>query len=124
MLEVVLGFCIVLVLVVLAHFLYSYIQFSRFRQELATTSSNFLLSNQSISEAIISLGTLLDDLDEVSGELVRPPAMGDVLAQLMQMWGMSKIQQWMPEQGGLLGGIINSHVEPDPNYGETETQIP
>lgn len=62
---------------------------------LETASQNFQASNTSVAEAIVSLGSLLDDLDEVSGELVRPPAIGDVVAQLVQMWGMGVLQQKM-----------------------------
>ena len=72
--------------------------FSVLESEISSASSNFQASNESIAEAIISLGTLLDDLDEVSGDLVRPPAIGDVIAQGLQMFMFQKLQGLIPPE--------------------------
>jgi len=72
--------------------------FSVLESEISSASSNFQASNESIAEAIISLGTLLDDLDEVSGDLVRPPAIGDVIAQGLQMFMFQKMQGLIPPE--------------------------
>ena len=56
------------------------------------------MSNNTIAEAIVSLGELLDDLDEVSGDLVRPPQIGDVVAQGLQMFMFSKLQGMLPPE--------------------------
>ena len=88
--------------------------FSYFHQinaEMSNASLNFQQSNQSIAEAIVSLGSLLDDLDEVSGDLVRPPAMGDVLAQGLQMLMMSKFQQMLPQGMPDLGNMFKDQRE-------------
>ena len=41
---------------------------------------------------------MLDDLDEVSGELVRPPQIGDIVAQGLQMFMLQKFQGMFPAE--------------------------
>jgi len=62
-----------------------------------SASANFQASNEGIAEAIVSLGSLLDDLDEVSGDLVRPPQISDILGQGLQMFMISKFQDMFPQ---------------------------
>ena len=87
---------------------------SQLNQQISIASSNFQQSNESVAEAIVSLGSLLDDLDEVSGDLIRPPAVGDVLAQGLQMFMMSKLQNMLPDGMPAINEIINSQRVPEP----------
>lgn len=74
-----------------------------------TASANFQESNTSIAEAIVSLGSLLDDLDEVSGDLVRPPQLSDILGQGLQMFMFSKMQSMFPPDiANGIGQMINN----------------
>jgi hypothetical protein len=100
--------------------LFNYI--SRISAEISSASLNFQASNESIAEAIISLGSLLDDLDEVSGDLIRPPAMGDVLAQGLQMFMFSKLQGMLPPGMPAINEIINSQRVPEPQIWQEVNQ--
>ena len=93
---VTLGFVVFLLLVNVFCFWLIFSYFSLIQHDISSASTNFQASNESIAEAIISLGTLLDDLDEVSGDLVRPPAIGDVIAQGLQMFMFQKMQSLVP----------------------------
>ena len=98
MLEVILGIVVISLLLNLVCFLIFFGYFSQIQQEINTASTNFHMSNNTIAEAIVSLGELLDDLDEVSGDLVRPPQIGDVVAQGLQMFMFSKLQGMLPPE--------------------------
>ena len=96
--QVTLGFVIISLLVNLVTVFIFFGYFSQIQEEISTASTNFQMSNNTIAEAIVSLGELLDDLDEVSGDLVRPPQIGDVIAQGMQMFMFSKLQGMLPPE--------------------------
>jgi len=110
--EVSLGVVLFSLLVNSICFFIVFAYFTQINAEMAIASSNFQQSNESIAEAIVSLGSLLDDLDEVSGDLIRPPAMGDVLAQGLQMFMMSKLQGMLPDGIPPINEIINSQRVP------------
>lgn len=95
---------------------------SQLNQQISIASSNFQQSNESVAEAIVSLGSLLDDLDEVSGDLIRPPAVGDVLAQGLQMFMMSKLQNMLPDGMPAINEIINSQRVPEPEIWQEVNQ--
>ena len=109
--QVTLGFVVLTLLVNLIFFVIFFGYFSHIQEEISTASHNFQASNTAIAEAIVSLGTLLDDLDEVSGDLVRPPAIGDVLAQGLQMFMFSKLQGMLPPE---ISPMFNNQRIPDP----------
>ena len=111
--EVSLGFVIFSLILNIVCFLLMFGYISQLNQEISIASSNFQQSNESVAEAIVSLGSLLDDLDEVSGDLIRPPAMGDVLAQGLQMFMMSKLQGMLPDGMPAINEIINSQRVPE-----------
>jgi len=108
---VLLGIVVFSLLINSVCFLVVFSYFHQINAEMSNASLNFQQSNQSIAEAIVSLGSLLDDLDEVSGDLVRPPAMGDVLAQGLQMLMMSKFQQMLPQGMPDLGNMFKDQRE-------------
>ena len=114
---VVLGFVVFSILVEVVCFLLIFSYFNQLFVEIHTASSNFQASNDSVAEAIISLGSLLDDLDEVSGELVRPPQIGDVIAQGLQMFMFQKMQTMLP---GGLGEVIPDMIN-NQRFSEPET---
>ena len=95
---VILGLLVLQIVITVFCFWLFFGYFSHINQEISTASNNFQLSNQSIAEAIINLGELLDDLDEVSGELVRPPQIGDIVAQGLQMFMLQKFQGMFPAE--------------------------
>jgi len=113
--EVTLGVLIISFLVNLLGFVILFNGLRGLYEALSTASQNFQASNESIAQAIVSLGSLLDDLDEVSGELVRPPQISDVLAQGLQMFMFSKLQGMIPNQmmGGIEEMINNKQSNPD-----------
>ena len=112
--EVSLGFVIFSLILNIVCFLIMFGYISQLNQQISIASSNFQQSNESVAEAIVSLGSLLDDLDEVSGDLIRPPAVGDVLAQGLQMFMMSKLQNMLPDGMPAINEIINSQRVPEP----------
>ena len=87
-----------------------------------TASTNFQASNEGIAEAIVSLGSLLDDLDEVSGDLVRPPQISDILGQGLQMFMISKFQDMFPQNlaGGMPSMFNNEQVSPLETWQEVQ----
>ena len=101
--EVTLGLLVCGLVFNLFCFLLIFSYFNSIETQLLTASTNFQASNEGIAEAIVSLGSLLDDLDEVSGDLVRPPQISDILGQGLQMFMISKFQDMFPQQ--LAGGI-------------------
>jgi hypothetical protein len=111
--EVSLGFVIFSLILNIVCFLIMFGYISQLNQQISIASSNFQQSNESVAEAIVSLGSLLDDLDEVSGDLIRPPAVGDVLAQGLQMFMMSKLQGMLPDGMPAINEIINSQRVPE-----------
>jgi hypothetical protein len=111
--EVSLGFVIFSLILNIVCFLIMFVYISQLNQQISIASSNFQQSNESVAEAIVSLGSLLDDLDEVSGDLIRPPAVGDVLAQGLQMFMMSKLQGMLPDGMPAINEIINSQRVPE-----------
>jgi len=96
--EVTLGLLVFLLVLNLFCFLFIFSYFNSIESQLMTASTNFQASNDSIAQAIVSLGSLLDDLDEVSGDLVRPPQISDILGQGLQMFMISKFQDMFPAQ--------------------------
>ncbi len=114
---VLLGFVVFSIVVEVVCFLLIFSYFNQLFVEIHTASSNFQASNDSVAEAIISLGSLLDDLDEVSGELVRPPQIGDVIAQGLQMFMFQKMQTMLP---GGLGEVIPDMIN-NQRFSEPET---
>jgi hypothetical protein len=112
--EVSLGFVIFSLILNIVCFLIMFGYITQLNQQISIASSNFQQSNESVAEAIVSLGSLLDDLDEVSGDLIRPPAVGDVLAQGLQMFMMSKLQNMLPDGMPAINEIINSQRVPEP----------
>lgn len=105
LLEVTLGFVVFTLLLNITAFVLIFSQFSVLNEQLLAASQNFQASNQSIAEAIVSLGSLLDDLDEVSGDLVRPPQISDILAQGLQMLMFSKMQNLFPEGAKMINNL-------------------
>ena len=95
---VTLGLVVLLLLVNVFCFWLVFSYFSLIQADISSASTNFQMSNDSVAEAIVSLGSLLDDLDEVSGDLVRPPAIGDVIAQGLQMFMFQKMQSLIPPE--------------------------
>jgi len=77
------------------------------------------MSNNTIAEAIVSLGELLDDLDEVSGDLVRPPQIGDVVAQGLQMFMFSKLQGMLPPE---MNSMFNNQRFSEPETWQSAKQ--
>ena len=120
--EVSLGFVIFSLIINIICFLVLFAYISQLNEQVSTASINFQASNESIAEAIISLGSLLDDLDEVSGDLIRPPAMGDVLAQGLQMFMFSKLQGMLPPGMPAINEIINSQRVPEPEIWQEVNQ--
>ena len=120
--EVSLGFVIFSLIINIICFLVLFAYISQLNEQVSTASINFQASNESIAEAIISLGSLLDDLDEVSGDLIRPPAMGDVLAQGLQMFMFSKLQGMLPQGMPAINEIINSQRVPEPQIWQEVNQ--
>ena len=120
--EVSLGFVIFSLIINIICFLVLFAYISQLNEQVSTASINFQASNESIAEAIISLGSLLDDLDEVSGDLIRPPAMGDVLAQGLQMFMFSKLQGMLPAGMPAINEIINSQRVPEPEIWQEVNQ--
>jgi len=103
--EVTLGILIIGLLLNLVCFWIIFGYFAQIEHQLTSASQNFQASNESIADAIVSLGSLLDDLDEVSGDLVRPPQLSDILGQGLQMFMISKFQDMMP---GVMPQMINN----------------
>jgi hypothetical protein len=95
--QVTLGLLVLLLVLNLFGFLFIFSYFNSIETQLLTASTNFQASNEGIAEAIVSLGSLLDDLDEVSGDLVRPPQISDILGQGLQMFMISKFQDMFPQ---------------------------
>ena len=120
--EVSLGFVIFSLILNIVCFLIMFGYISQLNQQISIASSNFQQSNESVAEAIVSLGSLLDDLDEVSGDLIRPPAVGDVLAQGLQMFMMSKLQNMLPDGMPAINEIINSQRVPEPEIWQEVNQ--
>lgn len=121
--QVTLGFIVLGILLNLVCFFIFFGYFSQIQQEISAASTNFQLSNNSIAEAIISLGELLDDLDEVSGDLVRPPQIGDVVAQGLQMMLFSKMQTMLPpEMTNMFNNQRFSEAESWQNESQKEVQ--
>ena len=120
--EVSLGFVVFSLIINIVCFLVLFAYISQLNEQVSTASINFQASNESIAEAIISLGSLLDDLDEVSGDLIRPPAMGDVLAQGLQMFMFSKLQGMLPPGMPAINEIINSQRVPEPQIWQEVNQ--
>ena len=120
--EVSLGFVIFSLILNIVCFLIMFGYISQLNQQISIASSNFQQSNESVAEAIVSIGSLLDDLDEVSGDLIRPPAVGDVLAQGLQMFMMSKLQNMLPDGMPAINEIINSQRVPEPEIWQEVNQ--
>ena len=119
MLEVILGIVVISLLLNLVCFLIFFGYFSQINEEIQTASTNFHMSNNTIAEAIVSLGELLDDLDEVSGDLVRPPQIGDVVAQGLQMMLFSKMQTMLPPE---MTSMFNNQRFSEPETWQNESQ--
>ena len=120
--EVSLGIVVISLILNICCFLILFAYVNRIAEEISVASVNFQASNESIAEAIVSLGSLLDDLDEVSGDLIRPPAMGDVLAQGLQMFMFSKLQGMLPQGMPAINEIINSQRVPEPQIWQEVNQ--
>ena len=120
--EVSLGIVVISLILNIFCFLVLFAYVNRIADEISVASANFQASNESIAEAIVSLGSLLDDLDEVSGDLIRPPAMGDVLAQGLQMFMFSKLQGMLPPGMPAINEIINSQRVPEPQIWQEVNQ--
>jgi len=117
--QVTLGLLVIGILLNLVCFFIFFGYFSQIQQEISTASHNFQLSNNSVAEAIVSLGELLDDLDEVSGDLVRPPQIGDVVAQGLQMMLFSKMQTMLPPE---MTNMFNNQRFPAEETWQNESQ--
>jgi len=116
--EVTLGLVICGILLSLVCFWINFGYFASIETQLLTASQNFQASNEGIADAIVSLGSLLDDLDEVSGDLVRPPQLSDILGQGLQMFMISKFQDMMP--GAMPQMINNQQVNPSESWQEAK----
>ena len=120
--EVTLGLLVLLLVLNLFCFLLIFSYFNSIETQLITASTNFQASNEGIAEAIISLGSLLDDLDEVSGDLVRPPQISDILGQGLQMFMISKFQDMFPQNlaAGMAPMFNNEQVSPIETWQEVQ----
>ena len=121
--EVTLGLLVFVLVLNLFCFLLIFSYFNSIETQLITASTNFQASNEGIAEAIVSLGSLLDDLDEVSGDLVRPPQISDILGQGLQMFMISKFQDMFPQPlANGIGQMINNEQVSNANTWQNVTE--